>query len=85
MNTIELSSVKASENQINKIKGLLEDDFLNPLEKTRISKLLKKDISKESASRILSYWLGIVEYANGSWKKISSGILEERKSGVQAA
>ena len=49
MNTIELSSVKASENQINKIKGLLEDDFLNPLEKTRISKLLKNDISKESA------------------------------------
>ena len=35
-----------------------DDDIMNAPEKIRISKLLKNEISKESASRILSYYLG---------------------------
>ena len=42
-------------------------------------------ISKESASGILSYYLGRTEFIDGSWQKVTMGILEERRQSVKAA
>ena len=42
-------------------------------------------ISKESASGILSYYLGRTEFIDGSWQKVTIGILEERRQSVKAA
>ena len=42
-------------------------------------------ISKESVSGILSYYLGRTEFIDGSWQKVTMGILEERRQSVKAA
>ncbi len=85
MSKTENKKGKATENQIHKLKSLLDDDLLNPPEKIRISKLIENDISKESASGILSYYLGRTEFIDGLWQKVTMGILEERRQSVKAA
>jgi hypothetical protein len=85
MGKVEKGRTKATVNQINKLKDLLNDDLLNPPEKIRISKLIENDISKESALGILSYYLGRTEFIDGSWQKVTMGILEERRQSVEAA
>ena len=85
MRKVEKDKTKATINQINKLKDLLEYDLINTPEKIRISKLLENEISKESASGILSYYLGRTEFIDSSWQKVTMGVLEERRQAIKAA
>ena len=79
MEKVNKSKPRATNQQIRKLKDLLDDENVTSEEKVRIEKMLKSDILKESAIGILNYFLGRSEYIDGAWKKVTSGILSDRR------
>lgn len=71
----------ATEKQLKTIQGLLNNHLVTDKEKSRIENILAQpEVSKNTASDILTYYLGNSEKIDGEWIKISQGILDTRKS-----
>lgn len=71
----------ATEKQLKTIRGLLNNSLVTDKEKSRIENILSQpEVSKNTASDILTYYLGNSEKINGEWVKISQGILDTRRS-----
>ena len=72
--------------QLDKIRSLLDEPLITAPEKIRIKKLLEEGSpSKKTASDLLSYFFGKSSIKNGSWDKITQGVLSERRLSSQAA
>ena len=75
----------ATDAQLNSISKLLDNPIVTEKEKQRIENILAEpEISKSTASEILSYFYGQREKQNGEWKKVSDGVLEVRRVQRQA-
>ena len=76
----------ATQNQLDKIKSLLDEPLITAPEKIRINKILEDvSLSKKTASDILGYFYGKSAMANGAWNKITQGVLSERRLSSNAA
>lgn len=76
----------ATDAQLNSISKLLDNPIVTEKEKQRIENILAEpEISKSTASDILSYFYGQREKQNGKWKKVSEGVLDVRRSQKQPA
>ena len=76
----------ATENQTDKIKNLLHEPLITEPERERLKKIIdEKTIDKQSASDLLSYFYGKSSLSNGSWKKVTPGVLSERRLSLNAA
>ena len=71
---------EASQKQINLIRSLLDDPRVTNQEQARLQEQLSAPIDRYTASDILDYFFGHSEKKNGRWEKVTSGVLEERKS-----
>jgi len=71
---------EASQKQINLIRSLLEDPRVTNQEQARLQEQLSAPIDRYTASDILDYFFGHSEKKNGRWEKVTTGVLEERKS-----
>ena len=70
----------ATDAQLNSISKLLDNPIVTEKEKQRIENILAEpEISKSTASEILSYFYGQREKQNGEWKKVSDGVLDVRR------
>ncbi len=73
-------STLATSSQVKTIKKLLNHPQVNHKEKRRIRTILTEpEISKTTASDILSYFYGNREKQNGKWTKVSTGVLDNRQ------
>ena len=76
----------ATANQFDKIKSLLHDPLITDPERERLKKIIDDNtIDKRSASDLLSYFYGKSSVSNGSWKKVTPGVLSERRLSSNAA
>ena len=86
--TSKVSETKeiATENQMDKIKSLLHEPLITDPERERIKKIIADNtLDKRSASDLLSYFYGKSSVSNGSWKKVTQGVLSERRVSANAA
>ena len=76
----------ATVNQIDKIKSLVHEPLITESERERVKKIIdENNIDKRSASDLLSYFYGKSSISNGSWQKITPGVLSERRLTSNAA
>ncbi len=76
----------ATASQLAKIRSLLDEPLITAPEKVRIHKLLEGGgVLKATASDLLSYFFGKSSIKNGSWDKITQGVLSERRLSSKAA
>jgi len=76
----------ATEKQLKTIRNLLNNELVTDKEKRRIESILAEpEVSKSTASEILTYFLGNSEKIQGEWIRISKGVLDVRKSQKQPA
>ena len=71
----------ATDKQLDKLGELLNDNRLTLEEQTRLRGALIQGLSKSRASEIMAYFFGESRKSNGSWVKISAGVLQNRKDG----
>ena len=86
--TSKVSETKeiATESQMDKIKSLLHEPLITDPERERIKKIIADNtLDKKSASDLLSYFYGKSSVSNGSWKKVTQGVLLERRVSANAA
>jgi hypothetical protein len=78
----EKSGKVASAKQIQAVQGILDnpDSLVYPSEKRRIHSLLEEGMTSQSASDLLTFYLGVSEFKDGAWTKTSMGKLEERRN-----
>ena len=75
----------ATANQIDKIKSLIDEPLVTEPEKVRLKKIVTdKDIDKKTASDLLSYFYGKSSMVNGSWNKVTQGVISERRLSTNA-
>ena len=80
-NSYNSSNGLATEKQLKTIRNLLNNDLVTDKEKKRIESILAEpEVSKSTASEILTYFLGNSEKIQGEWVRISKGVLDVRKS-----
>ena len=71
---------------MDKIKSLLHEPLITDPERERIKKIIADNtLDKRSASDLLSYFYGKSSVSNGSWKKVTQGVLSERRVSANAA
>ena len=69
----------ATEGQLKTIRKLLKDSRINSKERARIESILaQEEVSKSTASDILTYFFGQRIKQNGQWVRISHGVLKDR-------
>ncbi len=71
----------ATEKQLDKLGELLNDNRLTFDEQTKLRGVLIQGLTKSRASEIMSHFFGESRNNNGSWEKISPGVLQNRKKG----
>ena len=70
----------ATDSQMDKIQSLLHEPLITDPERERLQKIIDDNtIDKRSASDLLSYFYGKSSVSNGSWKKVTPGVLSERR------
>ena len=75
----------ATANQIDKIKSLIDEPLVTEPEKVRLKKIVTdKEIDKKTASDLLSYFYGKSSIVNGSWNKVTQGVISERRLSTNA-
>ncbi len=74
-------SKEASTKQIQAVQGILDnpDSLVYPSEKRRIHSLLEENLTSQSASDLISFYLGASEFKDGTWVKTDRGKLAERR------
>ena len=76
----------ATDAQLKSISKLLNNPMVTEKEKQRIENILAEpEISKSTASEILSYFYGHREKHGSEWVKVSGGVLDVRRSQKQPA
>ena len=76
----------ATEAQLKSISKLLDNPLVTDKEKQRIENILAEpEISKSTASDVLSYFYGHREKLGSQWVKVSGGVLDVRRSQKQPA
>jgi len=74
----ESSESTATQKQVNRILGILNDERVTQEEIDRVQTLMRAGLSRKKAGEVLDYFLGRSELQNGEWNRIGIGVLEAR-------